>query len=328
MARDYRRASLVFPLLLITCGLLVLYAQRHPEFDPWPLVRTYWPLLLVFVGLGKMFDYWQDRRLPARTQTLKQGATTDSLPRRSNVGATIGILASILLLGLLLFYGHGRVGARGFGAQVRHDVRSIDREGAKRVHGVVNMSAGDLTVAGDSAHLLDASFDYRESEGTPEIRYAVDGEQGRLNIDDRVSGTRVLIPGGNHTFWNLRFGDEVPLELEINMGAGQGVLRLREVPVTKLYLNLGAGRVEADLSGDRKEDLQAEIKGGVGEADIRLPRNIGVVVNASGGLGSIDAHGLKHDGGEYSNEAYGHTPRTIRLTVEGGIGRIRLTQEP
>jgi hypothetical protein len=66
----------------------------------------------------------------------------------------------------------------------------------------------------------------------------------------------------------------------------------------------------------------------VGEANIRLPKNVGVIVHASGGLGTIDAHGLKHDGDEYTNELYGKSPVTIRLKVEGGVGRIVLTQEP
>ena len=50
--------------------------------------------------------------------------------------------------------------------------------------------------------------------------------------------------------------------------------------------------------------------------------------NASGGLGTIDAHGLKHDGDEYTNELYGKSPVTIHLKVEGGVGRIVLTEEP
>ena len=91
---------------------------------------------------------------------------------------------------------------------------------------------------------------------------------------------------------------------------------------------LGAGQVDVDLTGDRKADLTAEIEGGVGEATVRLPKNVGVIVNASGGLGSIDAHGLKHDGDEYTNELYGRSPVTVHVKVEGGVGRIVLTEEP
>ena len=83
-----------------------------------------------------------------------------------------------------------------------------------------------------------------------------------------------------------------------------------------------------DFTGDRKTDLTADIEGGVGQANIRLPKNVGVIAHASGGIGSIDVHGLKHDGDSYTNDAYGKSPATIHLKVEGGIGQITLTQEP
>jgi N-terminal domain of toast_rack, DUF2154/Domain of unknown function (DUF5668) len=326
VARDRGRTSLVFPILLITFGALFLYAQRHPEFDPWPMLRTWWPLLLVFIGLGKIWDYTQDRRVVADMRARSAGGSPGTIPRRSNLGATIGVLACVLVVALLLWHGGGRARARGFGAGMRHDVKTVDLQGAKTVRGVINMSAGDLTVSGDSSHLLDASFDYRVSDGVPQVEYRVSGDHGDLTIDESDVGTR-LFTGGNHTAWNLHFGDQAPLDLEINMGAGEGKLRLRDVPVTRLDLSLGAGRVEADLTGNRKDDLLAEIKGGVGEAIIRLPHSVGVIVNASGGIGSVDAHGLKHDGDTYTNDAYGHTPSTVHLTVQGGIGHIQLTEE-
>jgi hypothetical protein len=120
----------------------------------------------------------------------------------------------------------------------------------------------------------------------------------------------------------------VPLELKIEMGAGRGNLRLRDVPVTRLDMSMGAGQVDADFTGDCKADLIANLEGGVGQATIRLPRNVGVIVHASGGIGAVDAHSLKHDGDEYINDAYGKTPATIHLKVEGGIGQITLTEEP
>jgi predicted membrane protein len=73
--------------------------------------------------------------------------------------------------------------------------------------------------------------------------------------------------------------------------------------------------------------LNAEIHGGVGEVTIRLPRNIGVQVEANGGIGSIEATGLRHNGDEYVNDAFGKSPITIHMTVKGGIGQINLIEE-
>jgi hypothetical protein len=52
-----------------------------------------------------------------------------------------------------------------------------------------------------------------------------------------------------------------------------------------------------------------------------------VVATVHGGLGSVDVRGLTKDDDRYVNTAYGKSPQTLRLTVEGGIGHIKLEQE-
>ena len=61
MAKN-ERTPLVFPILLIALGAILLYTQYHPAWDPWPILRTYWPLILIFVGLGKIWDATQRRQ--------------------------------------------------------------------------------------------------------------------------------------------------------------------------------------------------------------------------------------------------------------------------
>lgn len=314
MAQDgsTRSGSLVLPILLITFGALFLYANWRPSFDPWPVLTTYWPLILIFLGLGKMWDVSRRRQNP------------DAAPR-SSVGATVAILAFVLLLVALFWHGRAFSHGRGFSSTVRHDTRTLDLAGAKSVHADLSIGAGQLTLRGGSTHLLDADFDYAQREGSPQIDYTVDAGKGELKISQEQEGPNI---GGSRNNWNLHFNNNVPLDLNIDMGAGEGDLRLRDLDVTNLNVNMGAGRVEVDLTGDRKKDLQADIEGGVGQAVIRLPRKVGVVVNASGGIGTIDASGLNHDGDEYTNAAYGKSPVTIHLKVEGGVGQISLIQEP
>jgi hypothetical protein len=128
--------------------------------------------------------------------------------------------------------------------------------------------------------------------------------------------------------WNLKVSDEVPLELKVDVGAGRSDLHLSKVDLTRLELNIGAGQANVNLTGERGKDLQAVIHGGVGEAVVQLPKNVGVVATVHGGLGSVDVRGLKkNEDGQYVNAAYGKSPNTLRLTVEGGIGHIKLEQE-
>ena len=322
MVNRNHRTSVVFPVILVALGSLFLYHSWHPNFDPWPLLWTYWPLILVFIGLARIWDYSRRRQFDPAT-----GAPTG--PSRSfSVGATVAVLAFAVVLIIVLWHGGGSIRARNRGGFMSHEIHTVDAQGAKNVRATIRMSSGDLTIGSDTSHLFDGSFDFREGHDTPEVRYDVSGGTGDLSIEESRSGPNIVIPGNNHTNWSLRFGNQIPLEFDINLGAGEGLLHLRGLPVTKLDLSLGAGRIEADLTGDRKQDLNVDISGGVGEAVIRLPRNVGVIADVSGGIGSIDAHGLKKEDDRYVNDSYGHTPATIHLHISGGIGSISLVEEP
>ena len=309
-----RRASLVFPILLIALGAIFLYSNWHPYFDPWPVLWTYWPLILIFIGLGTIWDHWRRRQDP-------------EAPRGSTMGASLGAIIFIILLVALL--AHGQHFRRWRGSSVyamQHQSRTVDRQTAKSVRVSLDMGAGDLDLSGGSSHLLEADFEYRSSSGTPQVDYSVSGTTGDLNITQQDTDKHFGSTSDNH--WTLHLANDIPLEIKIDMGAGHGNLRLRDIDVTRLNLDMGAGQVDVDLTGDRKSDLTGDIEGGVGEANIRLPKNVGVIVNASGGIGTIEAPGLNHEGDEYTNNLYGKSPVTIHLKVEGGVGTIRLIQEP
>ncbi len=308
-----RRVSLFVPILLIAIGGIFLYANWHPTFDPWPIFLNYWPLILIFVGLGKIYDSWQRRQHPES-------------PAGSSMGGTVAALALVVVLVALFWHGgrFNRWGGRSVYA-MQHQSHSVDRLTAKTVRATLEMGAGELNLSGGSSHLLEADFDYRSSSGIPRVDYTVSGSTGDLRVSQDDSDSHIRTTSDNH--WTLHFANDVPLEIKIEMGAGRGNLRLRDIQISRLNLDIGAGQVDIDLTGDRKSDLTADIEGGVGEANIRLPKNVGVIVNASGGLGTINAHGLKHDGDEYTNDLYGKSPVTIHLKVEGGVGTITLMQE-
>lgn len=172
--------------------------------------------------------------------------------------------------------------------------------------------------------MLDADFNYRAVEGKPQIDYSVSGDRGQLEV---TQNEKHIHFGGRRNDWTLRFGNAIPLDLKVELGAGKSDLNLREMNVTHLEVNMGVGRMDLDLTGDRKEDLQVDIQGGVGSAEIKLPKNVGVHVNASGGVGSVNSHGLEREGGAYVNQAYGKTHATIQVSIQGGVGEISLVEE-
>jgi uncharacterized protein DUF2154/cell wall-active antibiotic response 4TMS protein YvqF len=308
----HERPPLVFPIVLIVVGALFLYANYRPGFDAWYVLRTYWPLILIFVGLAKIFDSTRAHR--------SEAASTES----GSIGPTVGAVLFLVVVFILIFHSHAfRHGGR-FSSSLKHESQHVDLQGANSIDASIQSPAGLLTVDGGSSRALEAEFNFAESYGAPVVDYHVASGIGQINVTQDHDSPHF---GISHNDWNLRFNNSIPLELKVEMGAGEGRLHLRDVPVTRLTLNMGAGRVMVDLSGDRKKDVDADIEGGVGEATVRLPRNVGVIAHAEGGIGGISAPDFHREDSEYTNDAYGKSPATIHLKVSGGVGSIKLQME-
>jgi N-terminal domain of toast_rack, DUF2154/Domain of unknown function (DUF5668) len=308
-----RSTSVVFPLLLIAIGGMALIARANPNFDPWPVLQHYWPLLLIFIGAGMILD--RSRR-----------PTNPDEPAPFPIGSTIATLAFLLVMFILMWHGHmafSHASSANSGPMTRSR-KTVEIQGAKAVRMSVKMPAGDLRMEGGADQVLDADFSYGNAWHPPEVDYSVNNGVGELDLTQESSGQPMLMSDNT---WSLKVNDAMPLELEVDLGAGRGEFRFSKVNLTRFKLNIGAGQAVVDLSGERAKDLDADIEGGVGEATVRLPKNVGVVATVHGGLGSIDTHGLKEEDGQYVNEAYGKSPTTIHLTVQGGIGSIKLQQE-
>jgi hypothetical protein len=304
----HRHGSIGGAVFLICLGVFFLILELHPNVNIWPIVSRYWPLILIFIGLGKVLDSILAQRDPEF-----RGGTWFS-------GVALAILVLVGLFAIAVWSG------RTAKYTEVHESKTVELQGAKTVSATIEMPAGTLDLRGGSSRLLDAEFNYNEGTGTPRIDYSVDAGHGLLDVNQEDSSH--IHFHTTHDDWSLRFNDDVPLDLKVNLGAGQSNLRFNGVNVTRLDLNMGAGQLDADFTGKRKSDLDAYINGGVGSATIHLPREVGVDIHASGGIGSVSSGGLKHDGDEYTNDAYGKSPVNIRVTIKGGVGEITLVQEP
>jgi len=304
----YRRRSITGALFLITLGLIFLYANLRPDFDPWSVFARYWPLLLVFWGIGRIVDYFVFERLDAQGNLVRPGHS----------GEIFGVLILVILL--FLAFGHTRLGGK-----MLHNELHVDRGTATAVNVSIELGAGELQVSGGASpgKLMEGVFDYREHEGKPELTYTPSGKEGSLEIRQGESGIHTHWGTGGSK-WYVHLNNDVPSDLNVKMGAGRGDLQLAGMNLGHVQLEMGAGQVNADLSGDWKRNVDVDIEGGVGSATIRLPKNIGVEVHASGGLGAIDTNGLSHRDDDYVNDAYGKSPVTMHVSVEGGVGHVRL----
>jgi len=123
-----RRTSLVGAFLLIALGLLFLYSNVRPGLDPWPLLSRYWPVLLVFLGLGKLWD---------------QFGPQDSARRAWLSGREIAVILLLVIFGIALSFSTA--------SRQVHDVETVDRQGSEPVRIHIQMPAGEMKLSGEPA---------------------------------------------------------------------------------------------------------------------------------------------------------------------------------
>jgi hypothetical protein len=250
----------------------------------------------------------------------------------------LGLLAMVAVL-LAACGGGARVG------ELRTESETVELGDAASVRVELDMGAGELDVAGGAAELLEASFTYNVAELKPEVDYRGDTLTVRTpNVDTGIASLRDV---ADYRYeWDLRLNDDVPMELEVNVGAGRTDLKLGSLSLTKLDVAGGAGEILVDLSGSTsltkldiaagagdltvdlsgawQNDLEASIAGGIGERILILPRDTGVRVKVELGVGTVDAAGLTKEGEYYTNDAYGQSEATLELELAGGVGGIEL----
>ncbi|MFN2241717.1 MAG: toast rack family protein [Anaerolineae bacterium] len=209
----------------------------------------------------------------------------------------------------------------------------------------IDMGAGELDLTGGAAELLEADFTYNVAELKPEVDYS--GGTLTVRTPKVDTGIASLFDLADYRYeWNLRLNDDVPMELRVNVGAGQTDLKLGSLSLTRLDVAGGAGEILVDLSGSAsltrldiavgagaltvdltgawQKNLEATIGGGVGKRILILPRDTGVRVKVEVGVGGVDATGMTKEGDYYTNDAYGQSEVTLYLEMAGGVGETEL----
>jgi hypothetical protein len=202
-----------------------------------------------------------------------------------------------------------------------HDYReSIDLAGAKEATTEFHLGAGELRLTGGGGTKL-VEADIRTSGTRPEFRYN-GGTRGRLVVRQDSKDSF----GDQNNDWDIRLTEEIPLDVELHLGAGKARLDMGDLHLRHLVIHIGAGELDLDLRGNYPSDVDVEIHGGVGEAKIRLPKKMRIDAEVHGGLGEINARGLENDDGHYTNRGDRSGPR-MKLEIHGGIGQIELNAE-
>jgi hypothetical protein len=205
---------------------------------------------------------------------------------------------------------------------LNEETKTVQLGEAKSVELRLEMGAGELKLQGGAQELLEGYFRYNVADWKPKIEYSVVGNQGILKVSQGSS--RAIPVGKKRNHWDISLKNDVPLDVEVKFGAGQGNLDLRGLTLNSLEIEMGVGELIVDLTGERKKDLEVSIEGGIGSGTVFLPHDIGVRAKVEKGIGAVNARGLSKNGSIYTNDAYGKAEIRIDIDIEAGIGSIDL----
>ncbi len=189
---------------------------------------------------------------------------------------------------------------------------AIPLEGAEPVVVELVFGAGDLEIeAGASEQLFSGHFRYNVERWEPEVTYA----DHVLTIEQGGADEEWGFPTGNtRNEWELEFSPEVPLDVSLKVGAGQGDLDLTGLQLAGLDLDLGAGDFTVQFGepngvemGDFTLDAGAsrlEVVG-IGNASPEM-------VKVQGGVGNITL------------DMTGDWSRSADVRVTAGVGALTL----
>ena len=208
---------------------------------------------------------------------------------------------------LMLMVAAGQIQA----AQQKTVTWSRQATGEQRLEVNVSYGAGELTLGrADSDLLYHARFDYDEDFVTPSVDYA----GGRLDLGISSHNNRGFKGRSASSSLDLRLSRDVPMDLNLDFGAGSARLDLSGLPLRGLEVNTGASESEIRVDAVNPERLES-VSVNVGAAELSL-HGIGNLnadrVTVKAGLGSVTL-GLD-----------GQWPRDARITVGMGLGALTI----
>ncbi|MBN1976570.1 MAG: hypothetical protein JW918_04135 [Anaerolineae bacterium] len=197
--------------------------------------------------------------------------------------------------------------------ELQEKEESIPLDGAGSVAVDILFGAGELEIAsGDPDQLFSGRFLYNVAEWEPEVAYS----DGKLSIQqgdgDESWGWPSKEAARNE--WELAFSPEVPLEMDIKTGAGQGELDLTGLQLEKLDIDLGAGDFSIQFNAPNRAEM-SRFTLDVGAADLEIT-----------GVGNASPEDMIVQGGtgKITLDLTGDWANSADIEVTSGVGQLDL----
>ena len=181
-----------------------------------------------------------------------------------------------------------------------------DSERPTRVE--LEVGAAELNADSRGEMLLEGIIEYNSSDLEPDVL----SDDSWVKIDQNVERLGFLGADDLRNEWDLHFGTEQTIDLEINAGAYDGNWDLGGVPIQEMIVNQGASRSTFDFSDPNPEEMR-ELVFRTGAADLEL-LNL-----ANAGFRNMTFEG---GAGSYKLDFGGKLMRDGYVSIKAGVSNI------
>jgi hypothetical protein len=210
--------------------------------------------------------------------------------------------------------------------ELRTDDAFVHLGDAEAVRVNLELGRGDLELRPGASKLMEGTFVYNVDRWKPELTYVEEGEVWNLTVVQ--PNADIKVESGARNEWNLQFTNAVPIEMNVDIGAGNGDVKVGGLDLASLSVGTGAGDIDADLTGGRYDHLIARFGTGVGNVRLVVPEYYGVQISVGQGAGTVTAPGFSKVGENYVNDAFDTAQILLLLSVSIGTGDLVVLEVP
>jgi len=155
-------------------------------------------------------------------------------------------------------------------------------------------------------------------------RTSGEGSVQQLKMEVGDLGPMFWWPGAGALEWRFSLSKDVPMELDVDGGAGMLHLDLHEYRVTHLDMDGGVGQMTIIMPAEAGMTT-ANVDAGVGEMIITIPKGVAAHIKTTSGLGALKVNqGRFPMIGDrvYESPDYAEAANKLELKVDGGVGSL------
>ncbi len=346
--RQYRRRSLFGPLMLIIIGIVFLLNNLNlTKGDAWGTILNLWPVLLIVAGLdgllrgeglvgsaftisiGTVFllanlgylalDVWQIILRLWPLLIVSWGLDL-IVGRRSLIAAGLGI---IVILGLLVvgLWGYGAFAPAGTDLNTEQVSQQVN--GATRAVISITPGVGELRLQSmaEPGGLVTGTVANR-TRGRVLQDFSQQGGVAKYSLRSPNPSTIYIGADMNQGWtWDLRLTREIPIDLNVSLGAGEAMLNLTGLKLANLDSSLGVGQITVILPAEGVYD--AKISAAIGQVIVEIPEGLAARIKTGTALAGVQVPaGYVKDGNTYTSPGFTSAANRVELDLSLAIGSV------